>query len=117
MEEGNVRGGEWKKVMSGATLSVLLSKLHGEWFNEDYAPINIFPQRGDGGDTGVIRQQNSPNPWELDRTPRHGGGKLDTFSESSKLDYITNLMTRPRDFGHHIFAYGLGIRPQFFKIV
>ena len=30
---------------------------------------------------------------------------------------MTSHMTRPRDFGHHIFAHGLGIRPQFFKIV
>ena len=67
------------------------------------------------GDTRGIKQLT----WELDRTPRHGGGKLDTFSGSSKLDYITNLMTHPRNFGHHsdMFAYGWGIRPTFFKIV
>ena len=56
------------------------------------APINISPQRvGAAG----IRQQNNPNPQELDRIPRHGMGNLiDTFSRSSKLNYmyITNLM-------------------------
>ena len=57
-------------------------------YDELYAPINISPQRGGGGssDTLGIRQQNNPNPQELDRTPRHGMGKLDTFSRSSKLN-------------------------------
>ena len=43
--------------------------------------------------------------------------ELDTSSGSSKLNYITNLMVHPRDFGHNIFAFGWVIRPQFFKIV
>ena len=72
------------------------------------APINISP-RGlgggeGGGDTLEIRQQNNPNPRELDSTPRRVMGKLDTFSRSSKLDYITNLMAHLRDFGHKVFA-------------
>ena len=43
-----------------------------------------------------IRQQNNPNPRELDRAPRHGMGKFDTFSRSSKINYITYLMAHPR---------------------
>ena len=47
------------------------------------APINIFPQRGGGGggDTLGIRQQNNPNPRELDGTPRHGMGNYILFLE------------------------------------
>ena len=64
------------------------------------APTNIFPQREGGGDTLGIRQQNNPNHRELDGTPRHiWEGKLDNFSRSSKLNYITNLIAHPRDFG------------------
>ena len=62
--------------------------------------LSIFPPRGGGGDTLGIRQQNNPNPWELDRTPN-----------------ITNMMAHPRDFGHKVFANGWGISQQFFKIV
>ena len=43
-------------------------------FSLENAPINIFPQRGGGRDTVGIRQQNNPNPWELDRSPRQGVG-------------------------------------------
>ena len=90
-----------------------------------YAPINNFPQRRGGGgggggaveDTLGIRQQNNPNPRELDGAPRHGIGKLDTFSKSSKLNYLTNLMAHPRDFGHKVFANVWGISQQVFKIV
>ena len=31
------------------------------------------------------------------------------FSRSSKLNYITNLMAHPRDFGHKVFANGWGM--------
>ena len=82
-----------------------------------YCTYQYFPPEGGGRDTGGIRQQNNANGRELDRTPRQGGGKLDTLSGSSELDYITNLMIRPRNFEHHIFTNGLGIRPQFFKTV
>ena len=44
-------------------------------------------------------------------------GKLDTFSRSSKLNYITKLIAHPRDFGHKVFANGWGISQRFFKIV
>ena len=64
-----------------------------------------------------IRQQNNPNPRELDRTPRQGMEKLDTFSRSSKLNYITNLMAHPRDFRHKFFVNEWGISLRFFKIV
>ena len=67
----------------------------------DKAPISIYPQRGSGGYTRGIRLQKNPYPRELERAPRHRGGKLDTSSGSSKLHYITNLMANPRDFGHH----------------
>ena len=82
------------------------------------APISIFPQRGSGGDTTRgIRLQTNPNFRELDTAPKPCGGKLDTSFGISKLNYITNLMAHPRDFRHHIFTKGWGIRPQFFKIV
>ena len=42
--------------------------------------LSIFSPRGGGGrcgrDTLGIRQQNNPNPQELDRTPRHMGGEI-----------------------------------------
>ena len=81
--------------------------------------LSVFSPRGANasGDTGEIRQPKNPNTRELDRTPRHGVGILDTFSRSSKLNYIINLMARPRVFGHHILAHVWEIRPQFFKIV
>ena len=42
-----------------------------------------FPKGGGGsGDTVGIRKQNNPNPRELDRPPRLGDGKLDTFLEN-----------------------------------
>ena len=42
----------------------------------------FFP-RGGGGGTEGIRQQINPNPRELDRTSRHGVGKLEKKSGSS----------------------------------
>ena len=39
------------------------------------------------------------------------------FTRSSELNHITNLMARPWDSRHYIYAHGWGIRPQFFKIV
>ena len=55
--------------------------------------LSAFSPRGGSGDTGGIRQEKNPNSRELDRTPRHGGGgKFDTLSGSSKLNYLTNLI-------------------------
>ena len=70
--------------------------------------LSIFSPRG-GGDTLGIRQQNNPNPRGLDRTPKDMGWVIRYFSRSSKLNYITNLMAYPRDFGHKVFANGWGI--------
>ena len=42
--------------------------------------------------------KKNPYLWELSRIPRHGGGKLDTFSGCSKLNYITNLMARQGEY-------------------
>ena len=64
---------------------------------------------GGGGDTLGIRQQSNLNPWELDRTPLDMGWELDTFSRSSRLNYIKNLMAHPRDFGHKVLSNGWGI--------
>ena len=50
-----------------------------------------------GGDTGGISKKKS-QPRELDRTSRareYGGGKLDTFSGSSKSNYISNSNLDP----------------------
>ena len=78
--------------------------------------LSIFSSRVGWGDTGGIRSQNNPNPRELNRTPRHGGGKFDTFCGSSKLDHITNFMIRPGDFGHHILPMGWELDPNFSKL-
>ena len=77
--------------------------------------LSIFsPRGGGGGDTLGIRQQNNPNPWGLDRTPKDMGWVIRYFSRSSKLNQITNLMAlHPRDFGHKVFANGWGISQQF----
>ena len=74
--------------------------------------LSIFPREGGGGgggggDTLRIRQQNQDS-WD---------GKLDTFSRSSKLNHITNLMAHQRDFGHNVFANGWEISQRLFKIV
>ena len=64
-------------------------------------------------DTRGIRLLTSPTPPQaLDRAPKPSGGKLDTSSGISKLNYITNMMAHPRDFRHQIFTQGLEIRPQ-----
>ena len=48
-----------------------------------------------------------------------GGGDYNTSSENFFIkllsQIITNLMTRPRDFKHHIhvFTKGRGLKPQF----
>ena len=60
-----------------------------------------------------IRQQKKSRPIET----RYRGGKLDTSSGSSKLNYITNLMTRPWDFGYHLFTHGWEIGHPSFKII
>ena len=61
-----------------------------------------------GGSAGIPwgLDSKASHQWKLDRTPKNRVGKLDTFSGSSKLDFITNLMAQSRDFGYHIFAYG-----------
>ena len=59
---------------------------------------NNFPNHG-------IR---APNPW---------GGELRYFIWEFLYQIITNLMTRPRDFRHHIdihaFTQGRGTKPQY----
>ena len=42
--------------------------------------------------------EKNPNPRELDRTSRHAGGKLDTFSRISKLNYINTFDGPPDGF-------------------
>ena len=37
------------------------------------------------------------------------GWVIRNFSRSSKLNYITNLIAHPRDFGHKIFDNGWGL--------
>ena len=62
--------------------------------------LSVFSSREGGGEVGGI-QQNNPSTWKADRTPKTWDEKLDTFSRSSKLRYITNLIAHPRDFGHN----------------
>ena len=66
------------------------------------APISLFPQRRSGGDTRNKTAKKSQPPG-ITLSTRHRGGKLDTSSGSSKLNYITYLIACPRDFGHLIF--------------
>ena len=69
------------------------------------------------GIQGELDCKQIPNPQELDTAPRHWGGKLDISSGVFNLNYITNLVARLRNFKHHIFTEGWGIRPQLFRIV
>ena len=75
-----------------------------------FSPIGV---RGWGLDSRIILgiPENSIEHQDIWK------GKLDTFSRSSKLNHITNLMAHPRDFRNKVFANGWGISQQFFKIV
>ena len=54
-----------------------------------------FPQKEDGGVTRGIRQKKDSDPEELDRVPRHRGGKIRLFIWKFSFDYIINFIARP----------------------
>ena len=59
-----------------------LENLYGSYFDDMQHRSVISPR---GGATGI--QQINPNHLQLDKFPRHKGGKLDTSSGSSKSNY------------------------------
>ena len=74
--------------------------------------FGIFPHEHITKKQGELDCKRIPTPGNLVEHLNPGAS-----SGISKLNYITNLMTRTRDFRHHIFTQGWGIRPQFFLIV
>ena len=79
---------------------------------EHLCTYQYFPSEGGGGGEGRgIRQQKNPNPGI--RTPRQGGRKLDAFSGSSKLNYITNLMVLKGILDKTYLSMGVESDPNF----
>ena len=71
----NVDGNARKKLFQNLKVLMIMTQdvIHVllMWY---YAPINIYPWRGSGGDTLGIRQPNNPNTREFVRTPDTGVG-------------------------------------------